>query len=239
MQALILAGGLGTRLRSVVNDKPKPMAAVGDKPFIEYQIEFLKRHDVGHLILCVGYLYEQIQGYFGSGEKWGIKIEYSIEKELLGTAGALKQAQPFIEGNFLVLNGDTYFDVSLQELIKFHQRKSAGYHGIGTLALTEIQDTSNFGSVTIDAEHKILRFEEKSERPEASKLINAGIYVLEPEILQHIPPTQRVSLEKETFPALLNQGHRLFGYETKGYFIDIGTPAGYQGFQQYISGMRS
>jgi NDP-sugar pyrophosphorylase family protein len=239
MQALILAGGLGTRLRSVVNDKPKPMAAVSDKPFIEYQIEFLKRYDVGYLILCVGYLYEQIQDYFGNGEKWGIRIDYSIEKELLGTAGALKQAEPFIDGTFLVLNGDTYFDVSLQDLIKFHQRKNIEHKSIGTLALTEIQDARNFGSVTIDADHKILRFEEKSERDEASKLINAGIYVLEPEILQHIPAAQKVSLEKETFPALLNQGHRLFGYETAGYFVDIGTPAGYQGFQQYISGRRS
>ncbi|MGH7450613.1 MAG: nucleotidyltransferase family protein [bacterium] len=238
MQALILAGGLGTRLQSVVNDKPKPMAAVSDKPFIEYQIEFLKRYGVGHLILCVGYLYEQIQDYFGNGEKWGIRIDYSIEKELLGTAGALKQAQPFIDGTFLVLNGDTYFDVNLQELIKFHQRQNAEHEGIGTLALTERQDAKNFGSVTTDAQHRILRFEEKSERAEASKLINAGIYVLEPEILQHISPAQKVSLEKETFPALLNQGHRLFGYETKGYFVDIGTPAGYQGFQQYISGMR-
>jgi NDP-sugar pyrophosphorylase family protein len=239
MQALILAGGLGTRLRAVVNDKPKPMAAVSDKPFIEYQIEFLKRYDINHLILCVGYLYEQIQDYFGNGEKWGIRIDYSIEKELLGTAGALKQAQPFIDGAFLALNGDTYFDVDLKNLIKFHQRKSAEHNGLGTLALTERQDAQNFGSVTIDAEHKILRFEEKSERAEVSRLINAGIYVLEPEILQHIPPAQKVSLEKETFPALLNQGHRLFGYEAKGYFVDIGTPAGYQGFQHYISGMRS
>jgi NDP-sugar pyrophosphorylase family protein len=239
MQALILAGGLGTRLRSVVNDKPKPMAAVSDKPFIEYQIEFLKRYDLSHLILCVGYLYEQIQDYFGNGEKWGIRIDYSIEKELLGTAGALKQAQPFIDGTFLVLNGDTYFDIDLKNLINFHQRKNAEHNGIGTLALTERQDAQNYGAVTIDAEHKILRFEEKSERTEASKLINAGIYVLEPGILQHIPPAQKVSLEKETFPLLLNQGHRLFGYETTGYFVDIGTPAGYQGFQHYISGMRS
>ncbi|MGH7597992.1 MAG: nucleotidyltransferase family protein [bacterium] len=239
MQALILAGGLGTRLRSVVNDKPKPMAAVSDKPFIEYQIEFLKRYDINHLILCVGYLYEQIQNYFGNGGKWGIRIDYSIEKELLGTAGALKQAQSFIDETFLVLNGDTYFDINLKDLIKFHQRKNAEHDSIGTLALTAIQDARNFGAVTIDAEHKILRFEEKAERAEASKLINAGIYVLAPEILQHIPSAQKVSLEKETFPALLNQGHRLFGYETTGYFVDIGTPAGYQGFQQYISGMRS
>lgn len=239
MQALILAGGLGTRLRSVINDKPKPMAAVNDKPFIEYQIEFLKRYGVGHLILCVGYLYEQIQAYFGSGEKWGIRIEYSIEKELLGTAGALKLAQRYVDGAFFVLNGDTYFDADLQALAEFHRRQNAAHGALGTLALTEAQDASNYGAVTLDAENKILRFEEKSAQAAVSKLINAGIYVLEPEILQHIPPAQKVSLEKETFPALLNQGHRLFGYETTGYFVDIGTPAGYQGFQDYISGRRA
>jgi NDP-sugar pyrophosphorylase family protein len=239
MQALILAGGLGTRLRTVVSDKPKPMAAVGNKPFIEYQIEFLKRHGVGHLILCVGYLYEQIQDYFGNGEKWGVKIDYSVEKELLGTAGALKLAQRYIDGTFLVLNGDTYFDADLQSLAEFHWRQKNEQDAIGTLALTEVQDASNYGAVTIDIGHKILRFEEKSERAEASRLINAGIYVLDPEILQHIPSAQKVSLEKETFPVLLNQGHRLFGYETTGYFVDIGTPAGYQGFQHYISGMRA
>jgi NDP-sugar pyrophosphorylase family protein len=234
MQALILAGGLGTRLRPVVSDKPKPMAAVGDKPFIEYQIEFLKRHEVTNLIFCVGYLHEQIQRYFGDGKKWSVKIDYSIEEELLGTAGALRLAQRYIDGTFLVLNGDTYFDADLKALVEFHQRKKAGHNGIGTLALTEIQEARNYGSVTVSADRQILQFEEKSERAEAAKLINAGIYVLEPEILHFIPAAAKVSLERETFPIVLQQGRSLFGYPAKGYFVDIGSPAGYQQFQKHI-----
>jgi NDP-sugar pyrophosphorylase family protein len=238
MQALILAGGLGTRLRSVVNDKPKPMAAISDKPFLEYQIELLKRDGIGDIVFCVGYLSEQIQNHFGNGDKWGIKINYSIEEELLGTSGALKLAQRFIRGPFLVLNGDSYLDIDLPKFAKFYQEKKAKCGGLGAMALIEIDDARNYGSVTINAEFEILSFNEKSESAEASKLINAGIYILEPEILDFIPAAKKVSLEKETFPTLLNLGHRLFGYRTEGYFVDIGTPARYQGFQHYISGKK-
>jgi len=236
MQALILAGGLGTRLRAVISDKPKPMAVINGKPFLEYQIELLKRDGIDDVVFCVGYLSEQIQNHFGSGEKWGIKINYSIEEELLGTGGALKLAQKFIRGPFLVLNGDSYLDIDLQKLARFHQDKKENRGGIGAMALIEVDDARDYGSVTANAEQEILSFNEKSESAEASKLINAGIYVLEPEILDFIPAAKKNSLEKETFPTLLNQGHRLFGHRAEGYFVDIGTPAGYQGFQQYISG---
>jgi NDP-sugar pyrophosphorylase family protein len=236
MQALILAGGLGTRLRTVVRDKPKPMAAIAGKPFLEYQVELLKRNGIDEVTFCAGYLYDQIQNHFGRGENWGVNITYSIEDELLGTAGALKLAQHFVHGTFFVLNGDTYLDIDLRELAQFHRDKKEGSKGIGSLALTEIQDARNFGSVTINEAHEILSFDEKSASAEAAKLINAGVYILEPEILECIPAAKKVSLEKETFPALLDQGQPLFGYHTKGYFIDIGTPEGYQGFQQYISG---
>jgi len=236
MQALILAGGLGTRLRAVVNDKPKPMADIAGKPFIEYQIRLLQRDGIDNVIFCVGYLYEQIQNHFGDGKAWGMKFDYSIEEELLGTAGALKLAQKFIREPFLVLNGDTYLDLDLRELVKFHQQRTERRGGLGTMALTEIQDAKNYGSVTIGAADEILSFNEKFASTAPSQLINAGIYLLEPAVLDFIAPARKVSLEKETFPALLNQGHRLFGYATDGYFVDIGTPAGYQGFQHYISG---
>jgi NDP-sugar pyrophosphorylase family protein len=239
MQALILAGGLGTRLREVVQDKPKPMADIAGKPFIEYQIKLLQRDGVERVIFCVGYLYEQIQNHFGDGKAWGMKFEYSIEDELLGTAGALKLAQKFIRGPFLVLNGDTYLDIDLRELGKFHQQRTERRGGLGTMALTEIQDAKNYGSVTVGPADEILSFHEKAANPASgtpAQLINAGIYWLEPAVLDFIAPAKKVSLEKETFPALLNHGHRLFGYATDGYFVDIGTPAGYQGFQQYISG---
>jgi len=236
MQALILAGGLGTRLREVVHDKPKPMAGIAGKPFIEYQIKLLQRDGIASVIFCVGYLYEQIQNHFGDGKAWGMKFDYSIEAELLGTAGALKLAQKFIRGPFLVLNGDTYLDLDLRELAKFHRQRTERRGGLGTMALTEIADAKNYGSVTVGPADEILSFNEKAANSAPAQLINAGIYLLEPAVLDSIAPARKVSLEKETFPALLNQGHRLFGYATDGYFVDIGTPAGYQGFQQYISG---
>ncbi|MCG3120193.1 MAG: D-glycero-alpha-D-manno-heptose 1-phosphate guanylyltransferase [bacterium] len=236
MQALILAGGLGTRLRAVVSDKPKPMAAIADKPFLEYQLELLKRDGITEVTFCVGYLYEQIRNYFGHGDAWDLKISYSIETELLGTAGALKLAERFIHGPFLVLNGDTFLDVDLRRLLQFYREKKEKHNAFGVMALTEVPDAGSYGSVTVNAEAEIASFNEKSAGVAASKLINAGIYVLAPEILPFIPAETKSSLEKEIFPALLNQGHRLFGYHTAGYFVDIGTPAGYQGFQQYIAG---
>ena len=236
MQVLILAGGLGTRLRAVVNDKPKPMAAVGGKPFIEYQIAWLKKYKVTDLVLCVGYRHEQIREYFAGGERWGVSIKYSVEDELLGTAGALKLAQSHMTGPFGVLNGDSFFDIDFGKLVQFHQQMKAGRGSLGTLALTELPDARDYGTVTLNAENQILRFEEKSALAGAGTTINAGIYILEPEILNLIPAAQKVSLERETFPAVLQQGHALFGYRSSGYFIDIGTPRAYQEFQKYISG---
>jgi len=235
MQALILAGGLGTRLRAVLSDKPKPMATIGGKPFIEYQIAWLKKHEVTDLVLCVGYRHEQIRDYFADGERWGIKIRYSVEEELQGTAGALKLAQRYVTGPFWVLNGDSYFDIDPGKLAQFHQQMKAERGGLGTLALTDKQDARDYGAVTLSAKNEILRFEEKSAPVGAAKTINAGIYILEPEILNAIPAAQKVSLERETFPFVLQQGHVLFGYRSSGYFIDIGTPQGYLEFQQHIA----
>ncbi|MGH7493002.1 MAG: nucleotidyltransferase family protein [bacterium] len=235
MQALILAGGLGTRLRTVVNDKPKPMAAVGGKPFIEYQIAWLKKYQVTDLVLCVGYRHEQIRDYFAAGERWGVSIKYSIEDELLGTAGALKLAQRHVTGPFGVLNGDSFFDIDLNQLMQFQRRMKAARGSLGTLSLTDIPDAREYGAVTLSTQNQILRFEEKSAPAGGSETINAGIYILEPEILNFIPAAQKVSLERETFPAVLQQGHALFGYRSSGYFIDIGTPSAYQEFQKYIA----
>jgi NDP-sugar pyrophosphorylase family protein len=190
---------------------------------------------VTDLVLCVGYRHEQIRGYFADGVRWGIKIRYSIEDELLGTAGALKLAQSHVTGPFWVLNGDSYFDIDLGELTQFHHQMKAGHGGLGTLALTDIQDARDYGAVALNANNEILRFEEKSAAAGTAKTINAGIYLLEPEILNLIPAAQKVSLERETFPALLQQGHTLFGYRSSGYFIDIGTPRAYLEFQKYIA----
>lgn len=247
MQAFILAGGLGTRLRTIVNGTPKPMASVGDgaaghgKPFLEYQLEFLRGWGIVDFVFCVGYLHEHIQAYFGDGSRWGVKIDYSIEEERLGTGGALKLAQKYTRGAFLALNGDSFFDVNLDKLISFHTgHKTTAQQGdyLGTIALTRVQDARNYGLVKLNRENNIVNFNEKKAAGAAelngSNLINAGIYVLEAEILNLIPPFKKVSIEKEVFPSVLNNGHYLGGYPAEGFFVDIGTPAGYHQFQNYL-----
>lgn len=235
MQALILAGGLGTRLKPLVNDRPKPMVRIGNKPFLEYQIEFLKNYQITSLILCVGYLYEHIQGYFGDGSHWGVRIDYSIENQLLGTAGALKNAEKLVKGTVLALNGDSYFDIDLDRLIRLHESKRARTRRyLGTIALAEAPDARGYGSVRTNQENRILSFEEKPEESDASTRINAGIYVLEPGILNFVQPLQKMSLEREVFPSVLERGYHLFGYPADGFFVDIGTPRGLRRFQNYI-----
>jgi NDP-sugar pyrophosphorylase family protein len=234
-QALILAGGLGTRLRSIVSDKPKPMASMGEKPFLAYQIEFLQSYGIESVVLCVGYLHEQIQDYFGDGKAYGVQIEYAVEKELLGTGGAMKNAVALLENSFLALNGDSFLDLDIHRFVKIHdEARAKNKTCLGTLALTEIENNGSYGAITVDGLSRILSFKEKSTEQNASKFVSAGVYVLEKQALDFIPPNQKVSLEKETFPALLLSGYSLHGFLSKGFFVDIGTPGGYHVFRDYI-----
>jgi NDP-sugar pyrophosphorylase family protein len=235
MQAVILAGGLGTRLRAIVSDRPKPMAGISGKPFLEHQIDYLKRHRVTNFIFCVGYLFEQIQNFFGDGEKWGVKIAYAVEKELLGTAGAIKNAEKLLCGRFLVLNGDSFFDFDLSGFIRFHERiQSEREPCLGSVALTEVPDMRNYGAVTLLDDGRIARFAEKNENANGRGHINAGVYIFEEEILNYIAPAQKLSLERQVFPSLLQAGHALFGFAARGFFVDIGTPSGLEGFQKRV-----
>jgi NDP-sugar pyrophosphorylase family protein len=244
MKALILAGGLGTRLRSIVNDRPKPMARVGNKPFLEYLLEFLKIYQINELIFCIGYMSQNIREYFGDGSLWSVKIDYSVENDLLGTGGAIKNAESFLDGTFLTLNGDSFFEINLDELLQFHNEKKMEIEGgffLGTVALTKVQHAQNFGSVILDQDNRILQFSEKEERKatDGISLVNAGIYVLEPVILNNIPVSQKASIESEIFPSLLEAGYYLGGFLTDGVFVDIGTPEGYGRFRDFILGRNS
>ncbi|MGB3713962.1 MAG: nucleotidyltransferase family protein [Candidatus Promineifilaceae bacterium] len=241
MKALILAGGLGTRLRSIVNDKPKPMVSFGNMPFLEYQLLFLREHGITSLVFCVGYLYEQIQEYFGDGSQWNVEIDYSVEEKPLGTGGALRHAQRHVHGTFLTLNGDSFFNVNLKQLIQYHANMKAeavvGRY-LGTVALTQAKDTNRYGSVRLDQNSRISRFMEKGAgRPPESggfSPINAGIYVLEPEILTLVPISRNVSVEQEIFPTILSDGYHLGGCLLEGFFVDIGSPEGYEKFRTYL-----
>ena len=233
MKALILAGGLGTRLRSLLRDRPKPMVQVQGKPFLEYQIEQLYAQGFKDLVLCVGHLACHIQDYFGDGRDWGVHIDYTVETELLGTAGAIKNAQSFIEDTFVVLNGDSYLEADFRGLVEFHRRQhSADPRTMGTIALVEVDDATAYGKIQLNGDARFLRFEEKAEA--GPGWINGGVYVLEPAILDYIPAGQVVSAEKETFPLILEQNHSMFGYPVQEFFVDIGTPKGYHRFCRYI-----
>ena len=241
LQAVILAGGLGTRLREAISDRPKAMANMGSKPFLEHQVEYLKSAGIDELIFCVGYLHEQIQHYFGDGSHWGVHIEYSVEEQLLGTAGALKLAENYIQGTFLAMNGDSFLDVDLNALALYHDERKTGVQAgqyVGTLALTKVEDARNFGLTRVGQNGLIESFVEKAANSTAGSngynLINAGIYVLERELMGFIPAGTIVSIEREVFPKLLEVGYQLGGYIAKGLFVDIGTPAGYRRFQEYI-----
>jgi len=221
MKTLILAGGLGTRLRKIVVNKPKPMALTANRPFLEYLILQLKRYGFTDIMLCIGYLGEQVRKYFGDGDRWGVHISYSWEKEPLGTGGAIKLAEKLVkEKNFLVMNGDSFLDVNLKKLIDYHLKQRA----LATMALAEVENSLRYGAVEINERGEIKSFVEKGQSSR-SKLINGGIYVLNKKIFDNIP-VGKVSLENEVFPKLIGEG--FYGVSTKGFFIDIGVPEDYK-----------
>ena len=233
MKTLVLAGGMGTRLRRLVWDRPKPMAPVKGKPFLEYQVDRLRAHGFTELVLCVGHLASHIQDYFGDGHDWEVQVSYAVETELLGTAGAIKNAQKAVEDAFLVLNGDSYLDVDFRGLVEFHRRRrSSDPKTIATVAVVAVDDTAAYGRLELNAEARLLRFGEKAQS--GAGWINGGVYVLEPAVLNFIPAGRVVSLEKETFPLLLERNCHAFGYPTEGFFVDIGTPEGYSRFCRHV-----
>ncbi|MBN1641074.1 MAG: nucleotidyltransferase family protein [Anaerolineae bacterium] len=234
MKTVILAGGLGKRLRPAVADRPKPMAEIADQPFLLYQIAQLRASGLCEIVLCVGYRAAQITSYLGDGTRWGVSIAYAIEETPLGTAGAIRNAGPHIDGTFLAMNGDSYVDADLHELVAAHrQQRASARRTVGTLLRTYVDDAASYGTLEVDAHGWVTHFAEKAAR--ARGWINAGVYVLEPEILDLIPPDRAVSLEREVFPDLLQSGYRLFSHATAGYFVDIGTPEGYARFQAYVA----
>ena len=233
MQAVILAGGLGMRLREVVAERPKAMAAVAGKPFLAYLIEQLRAQGLSDVVLCVGHLGDQIRDHFGDGSRWGVSIRYAVEQELLGTAGALKNAEPFIDGTFLVLNGDSYLDDDLRQVVAFHERRRTIPQMVGTVATVTVDDAAAYGALELGPRLRIAGFAEKGAS--GWGWINAGVYALEPQVLEVIPAGRPVSLERETFPRLLEQGYYLYACPMEGFFVDIGTPQGYRAFQSYIA----
>jgi len=222
IKAVILAGGKGTRLRPLTYSIPKPMLPVGGKPFIEYLIILLKKFGISEIILCTGYLSNTIEEYFKDGSEFGVNIKYSIEKEELGTGGAIKNAEKYLDNKFIVLNGDSYLEIDYKDFIEYSKKKNSKY----TIALTKVENPERYGLVEIDNEGRITNFFEKeqSKKQSKEKLINSGVYLFEPEIFDYMPKGKS-SLEKEIFPKIINS---MYGYICNGYFIDMGVPESYE-----------
>ncbi len=226
LTAAILAGGLGTRLRSVVKDRPKVLAPVMGRPFLAYLLDQLAESGIIHVILCTGYMGEQVMSEFG--ETYGpLRLEYSEEKMMRGTAGALRLAFPLFQSDpVLVMNGDSICEVNYGALWNWHSARNAK----ATMLLTEVQDTKRFGRVIVDKEGRITRFEEKDGTSGAG-LINAGIYLIRQSMIRTIPPKEPVSLERDIFPEWL--GMDFYGYKSIGRFLDIGTPGSYAASEEF------
>lgn len=218
--AVILAGGLGTRLRSIVTDRPKALANVHGRPFILYLLDQLDGAGIQDVVICTGHMGDQVQTAGGDCYS-GLRLRYSHEPELLGTAGALRLALPLTRSDLmLVLNGDSFCQADLHTFMTWH----SGHKGEASVLLAWSNHADRYGQVDVAADGSICRFMEKPGTHQPG-WINAGIYLLTRHLIQTIPSTRVVSLEREVFPALVGRG--LYGYRSHGRLVDIGTPEGY------------
>ena len=222
MQALVLAGGEGTRLRPLTLTTPKPVMPLAGRPFLTFMLDWLRRHGVGEVVLSCGFMSDAVESVLGDVYA-GMRLRYVHEDEPLGTAGPVRLAldEGVLGDRLLVLNGDVLTDMDLGAQLSWHEQKGA----VTTLALIAVEDTSSYGVVPTDEEGRVEAFLEKSEAPAPTNRVNAGAYVLEREVIERIPPGRAVSFEREIFPELVGRG--LYGYPQTGYWVDIGTPERY------------
>ena len=222
MQAVILVGGEGTRLRPLTSTVPKPVVPLVDRPFIAYMLEWLRAHDVDDVVMSCGFLATSVRNVLGDGSAYGLRLRFVEEPEPRGTGGALKEAEPLLDERFLMLNGDVLTDLDLTAQLAQHAATGA----IGTLALVPVADPSAYGLVRLHEDQSVREFVEKPRPDEIdTNLISAGAYVLERSVLDLIPPQQKVSIEREVWPRLVGDG--LFGFRADAYWLDIGTPERY------------
>ena len=224
MQAVIMAGGEGSRLRPLTSNMPKPMLPVANRPIMEHIIELVRAHGITDITATVQFLSSVIRNYFSDGSDLGVSLSYSTEDVPLGTAGSVLNAKELLSGTFLVISGDALTDLDLTKVIEFHRAKGSA----ATLVLKRMQDPLEFGIVMTDDDGKIERFLEKPTWGQVfSDTINTGIYVLEPEVLDLIPPDQPYDFSSELFPLMLEKGLPLYGYVTDEYWTDVGNTDAY------------
>jgi len=228
--ALVLCGGLESRVRPSTFSTPKPLLPIGYQPLLEYQIGYMKQFEFDRIILAIGFLQEQIVRYLDE-HKLGVRLRYSFEKEPLDTGGALKNAEAMLSSDFLALNGDVIFaGLDLDKLIYEHKKSGA----LATVVLARSRTPTRFGEVELNAENRVVSFVEKPRRQtEGEAWVNAGIYVIHPTVLGKIRKGSRASLELDVFPRLMREGN-ISGYKHEGYWADVGTPDDYLRVQKDV-----
>ncbi len=220
-KAVILAGGKGTRMRPFTYEMPKPLIPVQGKPLVQHTLDLLVEYNIREVIFSIGYLGDKIREYFGNGNNFGIKIRYVEEEESLGTAGPLNLMKDQLTESFIMFNGDILVNIDLLDFIRFHAREA----GIATIALKMLPNPSRYGTVRMKG-NRITEFIEKPEKGAIGGMINAGVYVLEPEILEYVPEGHAM-MEHDVFPRIAEEG-KLYGYSFQGQWLDTGTHESYE-----------
>jgi histidinol-phosphate phosphatase family protein len=226
MKVVIIAGGVGTRLLEIAQNLPKPMLPINGKPILDYQIELAKRYGLKDILILTGHLGERIENYFGDGRRWGVKIRYFHESKPLGTAGAVKRIERHLKKDFFVFYGDTIMDIALDKMLRFHRR----HKGLGTLCLHPNDHPFDSDLLTVDDHKQITQFYPKPRDNQSCyrNLVNAGLYILSPKLLKHIPEAECSDFGKNIFPRALTGVGKLFGYISAEYIKDMGTPDRYE-----------
>lgn len=231
MKAMIMAAGIGTRLRPLTYSVPKPMMPLANRPVLEYTLQLLKKHNITEVTINLYTAPEMITGYFGDGSSLGMKINYSVEKELMGTAGGVKKVEDFFGETFLVMSGDGLTDINLTEVIEFHRQKKA----LGTMVLKEVDTRFEYGVTMVDNENRIEKFVEKPNWGDVfCNTVNTGIYVFQKEIFNFMPANKFYDFGHDLWPLLLEKGEKIFGYLREEYWCDIGNLNEYKKAQQSI-----
>src|SRR5579864_5380886 len=225
MRGMILAGGLSTRLHPLTLDVPKPLVPVLDRPVVDHIIDYLAGHGVDEIVINVHYFADAIASYIGDGSAWDVRISYLREPQLMGSAGAVKQVAARFDDTFVVIGCDDVTDIDLAAVVAFHRERNAE----ATIVLAHADDVTQYGVVAVNADGRITGFQEKPQPgQERSKLVNTGIYIFEPAVLDRIPADAFYDFGKQVFPEMLAAGARFYGLPQPGYWCDIGTPSEYR-----------
>ncbi|MFC2021338.1 sugar phosphate nucleotidyltransferase [Chloroflexota bacterium] len=236
MKAIILVGGKATRLEPLTINTPKALIPVLNTPFMEYVIRNLAGYEIKEIVIALGHLSVPIKDYLGDGSRFGVRLYYSIEDIPLGSAGAAKKAEKYLGETFLVFNGDDFIDLDFAKMIDFHRQAKAKV----TIALTRVDDPTNYGLVETDADERVKRFLEKPKPEEVTtNMINAGAWLVEPEVMSPVPPETQMSFERNIFPGLLAKGEPVYAYTSPGYWMDVGTPEKYLQLHRDLLGGKS